>query len=530
MLLIGPPGAGKTLLARTIPTLLPDLDDEAALAATVVASVAGAGPVTSLVRRPPVRSPHHTVSVRRDDRRRAANVARARSRWPHEGVLVCDELPEFGRDVLEALRQPLEEGERGRRPGRSGAVVPRTVHVRRGDEPVPVRDERRRGPRLHAARRASRSGTGAGSRGRCGTGSTCGSRSTASRRPCSSDGPAPEPSAVVAARIAAGARAPAGAEPRPARTAGSVAASCGRSAGSGRRGTTRGRSCWPSASACRGRGTERLLRVARTIADLEGADAVTTEHLDEAARFRAPGRVARPRGGRLMLGVGRGGPLGRRGRRDGAGAAAVAAVGRAAARRRRPARRWPAARRGRARRLGRAGGRRGRRPRLVRTAGRARSAAREAVLAAAARTPASTAAPRRARRPTATADRRLSPRRPRRRCVRRRPIRAACSSRCDGRASAVLTLADDGLPVAAPDDRPPATRPVPARRRLGAGPAAVGRHRRHAPTHGARPGDGGPDRRRRRGARGDDRVGARAGHRRRRPRRGRPRRYVRPSP
>ena len=63
MLLIGPPGAGKTLLARTIPGLLPDLDDEAALAATVVASVASGAPVSDLVRRPPVRAPHHTTSM-----------------------------------------------------------------------------------------------------------------------------------------------------------------------------------------------------------------------------------------------------------------------------------------------------------------------------------------------------------------------------------------------------------------------------------------------------------------------------------
>ena len=62
MLLVGPPGTGKTLLARTIPGLLPDLDDEAALAATVVASVAGGEALRALVRRPPVRAPHHTVS------------------------------------------------------------------------------------------------------------------------------------------------------------------------------------------------------------------------------------------------------------------------------------------------------------------------------------------------------------------------------------------------------------------------------------------------------------------------------------
>jgi magnesium chelatase family protein len=110
LLMCGPPGAGKTMLARRLPGLLPPLDLDDALTVTTVHSVAGLlPPGTGLVRRRPFRAPHHTSSdvalVGGGTVPRPGELSLA-----HGGVLFLDELPEFSRRVLETLRQPLEQG------------------------------------------------------------------------------------------------------------------------------------------------------------------------------------------------------------------------------------------------------------------------------------------------------------------------------------------------------------------------------------------------------------------------------------
>ena len=110
LLMIGPPGAGKTMLARRLPGLLPELDRTAAMEVSRIHSAAGRPLHGGLIRRPPLRAPHHTATMVSligggTEAMRPGEVSLA-----HGGVLFLDELAEFPPTVLDALRQPLEEG------------------------------------------------------------------------------------------------------------------------------------------------------------------------------------------------------------------------------------------------------------------------------------------------------------------------------------------------------------------------------------------------------------------------------------
>ena len=291
VLLIGPPGSGKTMLARRLPSVLPPLGLDEAIEVTVIHSVAGLLDGRPLVATRPVRAPHCSISdaalLGGGSPIRPGEVTLA-----HRGVLFMDELPEFRRNALEPLRQPLEEHRITIARGTGAVTFPAAFQLVAAMNPCPcgwlgeTADQCRCTPPIIDRYRARVSGP---LLDRIDLHVEVPRVAVAS---LAEDAPGSEPSATVRARVVA-ARARQRARLGPLR-ADVNAHIPGREVRRLCRIDTPGRRLLEAASDRLGlsaRAYTRILRVARTIADLSGEDQITTSHLAEAIQYRSLDRV-----------------------------------------------------------------------------------------------------------------------------------------------------------------------------------------------------------------------------------------------